>query len=168
MIYSMTAFSRIQHLHDGANLVCEMRSINHRYLEISTHLPESLRALEMPIRELIRQHLKRGKVECAVRYQSTPSAGNQLISINAELARELCRASDEVAAFLKNAAAVSPADILRFPGVIEAKESDTKKIQEEVFHLLEKAIEELLAAREGTIEAIIFAAHEPIQKNWQK
>lgn len=147
MIYSMTAFSRVQNTGDFGNLVCEMRSINHRYLEISLHLPESLRVLEMPIREMIRQNLKRGKIECALRYQAISSTSQQLISINTELVRELCLASENIGTFLRNPGAVSPTDILRFPGVIEAQESDTKKLQEDVFHLLEKTIHELIAAR---------------------
>ena len=76
MIYSMTAFSRVQSQGEWGNLTCEMRSINHRYLEISLHLPETLRVFEMPMRELIRKQIKRGKIECAMRYQSSPSAEN--------------------------------------------------------------------------------------------
>lgn len=148
MIYSMTAFSRIQSQGEWGNLVCEMRSINHRYLEIGVHMPEALRVLEMPIREMIKQHLKRGKVECAIRYQQgSASSDHASVSINATLAKELCLAAEKVAAFLKHAGPVSPSDILRFPGVMETKEADVKKLQEEVFLLLEKTIEDLLAAR---------------------
>lgn len=146
MIYSMTAFSRVQSQGEWGNLVCEIRSINHRYLEISIHLPEVLRVFEMPMRELVRQHVKRGKIECVMRYQPG-SSGNQLVSINDSLARELCVACDNIGGFLKNPGAVSAADILRFPGVLENKESDISKLQEQVFHLFEKTVNDLLAAR---------------------
>jgi len=146
MIYSMTAFTRVQSKGEWGSLVCEMRSINHRYLEMSVHTPENLRVLEVPMRELIREQLKRGKVECVLRYQ--PSSSNHaLLSINTELANELSHVSETIAALLKNPGPVSPLDILRFPGVLESKEVDIKKLQDEVFHLLALALKDLLAAR---------------------
>lgn len=146
MIYSMTAFARAHHQGASGNLVCEIRSINHRYLEISLHLPEVLRVLEMPIRERIRQFIKRGKIECVIRYQ--PNQGTEgLVTINSVLAHELCKASEKIVTFLQNPAAVCPTDILRFPGVLETKEADLGKLQNEVFHLLEKNLKELVEVR---------------------
>ena len=58
MIYSMTAFSRMQSQGDWGSLVCEIRSINHRYLEMGFHLPDAIRVLEMPIREQIKEQIK--------------------------------------------------------------------------------------------------------------
>lgn len=142
----MTAFSRIQSQGEWGSLVCEMRSINHRYLEISIHTPEAIRILEAPIRELIKKNIQRGKIECAIRYQSGSAASSSL-SINTVLAKELSQASETIAALLKNAGPVSPLDILRFPGVLESQESDAKKLQTEVFHLLDLALKDLLAAR---------------------
>ena len=75
MIYSMTAFAREHNQGKSGMLVCEIRSINHRYLEISMYLPEVLRALEMPLRECVRDHVKRGKIECGIKYQSNPNSG---------------------------------------------------------------------------------------------
>src|SRR5438445_5003286 len=100
MIHSMTAFSRIQTQGEWGSLVCELRSINHRYLEISTHTSEALRTLETPIRELIRQQVKRGKIECTLRYQS--GAAGTSFSINADLAKELCKASETITEMLLN------------------------------------------------------------------
>lgn len=171
MIYSMTAFSRVQSQGEWGNLVCEMRSINHRYLEISLHLPEALRVLEMPIRELMRQHLKRGKIECAIRYQAAASSSQHLVSINANLARELCQAAETIGEFLRKPGEISPADILRFPGVMETPESDTKKFQEEVMHLMEKSIKDLLEARarEGEeLTQIFFQRMDLIQSELAK
>jgi uncharacterized protein (TIGR00255 family) len=147
MIYSMTAFSRVQSQGEWGSLTCEMRSINHRYLEIGLHLPEALRVLEMPLREMIRKRIQRGKIECAIRYQSGGSAETALVSLNTALAKALCEAGETISSFMKTSAPVSPADILRFPGVLDTREADVKKIQDEVFQLLEKTIEDLLAAR---------------------
>jgi len=142
----MTAFTRVHHQGEWGNLVCEMRSINHRYLEIGIHLPDVLRVLEMPMRELIRQQLKRGKVECAIRFQPAHTEDSSL-SINTQLAKELCSASQKIADFLPQAAAINPTEILRFPGVLATQEADVKKLQEEVFYVLNIAIKDLITAR---------------------
>jgi uncharacterized protein (TIGR00255 family) len=147
MIYSMTAFSRVQSQGEWGNLACEMRSINHRYLEVSLHVSDSLRVLEAPMRELIRKLIKRGKIECVMRYQPSPTSDHALVSINTTLAKALCQASDTIASFMINPGPVTPSDILRMPGVLQTEDSDVKKLQEEVLQLLEKSIEDLLAAR---------------------
>lgn len=148
MIHSMTAFSRTHSQGGWGNFVCEMRSINHRFLEISLHLPEVLRVLEMPMRERIRQFIKRGKIECSIRYQPSLGSNTSLISVNTTLAKELCQASEKIASFLKEPSSIHPTDILRFPGVLETKEADLGALQQEVFDLLEKTLNDLIAARE--------------------
>ena len=75
MIQSMTAFSRAQGQGTWGTGVCELRSINHRYLELVVRLPETLHALEAAMRECIRDYIKRGKIECHVRYQPGDIAG---------------------------------------------------------------------------------------------
>src|SRR5579864_3256094 len=100
MIYSMTAFTRVQSQGDWGSLVCEMRSINHRYLEVGIHVPDVLRVIEMPMRELIRNHIKRGKIECVMRYQPTQAVDTSLFAVNTVLAQELCKASEKIATFL--------------------------------------------------------------------
>ncbi len=147
MIYSMTAFARAQNQGSWGSLICEIRSINHRYLEMSLHLPEALRALEMLIRERIRQHIKRGKVECVIRYQLNAGSEGLLFSINTTLAQELCRASEQIATFLQNPTPAYTTDILRFPGVLETKEADLSQLQHELFQLVDKALNDLVDAR---------------------
>lgn len=147
MIHSMTAFARTEVQGDWGNLVCEMRSINHRYLELSLHLPDVLRVLEMPVRERIRQFLKRGKIECAIRYQLTSGSEESVVSIDSRLARALCQASEKIASFLNVPAPVCPTDILRFPGVMETKGADVSALQDQVFNLVENALKDLVAAR---------------------
>lgn len=148
MIYSMTAFARNQNQGDWGSLVCEIRSINHRYLEASLHLPDVLRVLEMPIRESIREHLKRGKIECSFRYQLSPKSADAMFTVNTILAKELCRASEEIADFLKDkSGSIHPTDIMRFPGVLETKEADLAALQKEVLGLLEKSLKDLVVVR---------------------
>lgn len=144
MIYSMTAFARGQIQEPSGSFICEIRSINHRYLEISVYLPDALRSLEMPIRDVIRKFVKRGKVEVYIRYQAIDGA---LFSLNEQLAQELCRISEKIASFLPNPAPMNPTEILRFPGLLEPPGVDFELIQDIALKLVEKTLKDLLAAR---------------------
>ncbi|HIE55463.1 MAG TPA: hypothetical protein EYP90_09830, partial [Chromatiaceae bacterium] len=66
MIRSMTAFARAEHQNERGELVWELRSVNHRYLEIHPRLPEELRGLETGVRERIGACIGRGKVEAVL------------------------------------------------------------------------------------------------------
>lgn len=147
MIHSMTAFAREQVQGDSGLLTCEMRSINHRYLELNLYLSESLRVFEAPIRDLIRKHIKRGKIECSIRHRSSHENDSGFL-INQPLVNALSRASDEIAGYLKNPAPVSIMEILRYPGVLEANEVDAGSLQKTVLSLVEDTIKDLLLARE--------------------
>lgn len=147
MIHSMTAFAREQSEGPWGTLTCEMRSINHRYLEVGLHLSEALRAFEGHIRDMIRKAVKRGKVECSIRYR--PSAdGKGGFVVNQGLVNELASISEDITVALINPVPVSVGDILRFPGVIEAKEADQSMLQTETLRLLELTLKDLLAARQ--------------------
>lgn len=147
MIHSMTAFAREQSQGEFGTLTCEIRSINHRYQEISLHLSESLRTFEAPVRELIRNTIKRGKLECSIRYRPTIAGDNSFL-VNKPLVEALARASAEITGTLENPAPVSAADILRYPGVLEPKETDTSTLQQAVLSLVKATLNDLLAARE--------------------
>lgn len=147
MIYSMTAFARGQEQGEWGSLVCEIRSINHRYLEASLYLPEALRALEMPLRDVIREQIKRGKIECSLRYQHA-TAPEHTVTINAPLAQALCHASEKIASYMQQAAPVYPTDILRFPGVIETRETDLNALQKHVLHTVKKTLQDLVSVRQ--------------------
>ena len=81
MVASMTAFARLEDSGEWGHAVWEIRTVNHRYLDISIRLPEELRALETSVREQVSIKLKRGKVECNLRYDADSAVGD--ISINA-------------------------------------------------------------------------------------
>ena len=84
MIRSMTAFSRVAATDEQSELVWELRSVNHRYLETHFRLPEEMRVLEPLVRERLARRLGRGKVDCALRFKSTGTVGqlqiNQLLA----------------------------------------------------------------------------------------
>ena len=74
MIRSMTAFAGSEAPATGGTLSCELRAVNHRYLELSVRLPEELRAVESSFRERVAQKVSRGKIDLSFRYR--PSVGN--------------------------------------------------------------------------------------------
>ena len=152
MIQSMTAFARAQGQGEWGTAVCELRSINHRYLELIIRLPENLHELEGPMREVVRDYIKRGKIECHLRYQPGDTAGSD-ITINKHLAEQLCRANETIANILSQTARtevapINPMDILHWPGILQIAEVDLEKIQDEVLKLLEKGLKDLVEARE--------------------
>ena len=87
MIASMTGFARRELTGTFGTLTCELRSVNHRYLEPGFRLPEELRPLESELRQQLSKHLKRGKVDCTVHLRSAQAAERELRIDSATLAR---------------------------------------------------------------------------------
>ncbi|CAK0749902.1 UPF0701 family protein YicC [Gammaproteobacteria bacterium] len=146
MLRSMTAFARKVAPERGGELVWELRCVNQRFLEQIVRLPEELRVLEPRIREQIAARLRRGKVECLLRWCPTKGGGD--FALNQPLAEQLVRLSHQVDTLLSNAAPVSSLEILRWPGVIQAQEVDLGAIQQDVLVALEAALDELVDTRE--------------------
>ena len=146
MIYSMTGFARAHSQGAWGSAICEIRSINHRYLEMSVYLPEALQALETAVRDCLKQGVKRGKVECRVRYQPSELSQTDLL-VNTDLVKQLANASETVSTLCINLAPASTTDILHWPGVLKMAEADVGGIQTEIVALAEKALHDLLAAR---------------------
>lgn len=146
MILSMTAFSRGQSQGEWGNLICEIRSINHRFIEIGVHLPEILRPLEMQVREVVRKYLKRGKIELNLRYQAS-SNQQGLITLNTSLAKEVISACEVLTSLLANPAPIQPTDLLRFPGIIETQQTNFQILETQVLPLVTATIKDLMSAR---------------------
>ncbi len=153
MILSMTGFSRMESQHDWGALALELRSVNHRYLEISLRLPEECRSLEQSLREQIARQLARGKVDCSLRLQRTISTAGE-INIDTELATQLGHASREIDGLLYNPAPISSLEILRWPGVLQSPALDLDAINKAALDLLNGAIEELITSRSREGEKI--------------
>lgn len=146
MIQSMTAFARAQGQGKWGSAVCEIRSINHRYLELGVRLPDTLHELEVLMRERLRHYIRRGKIECHLRFQPGDVAGAE-ITINNHLAQELCKANDVIAKMLSQPAPTNTMDVIRWPGILQIAEVDLETIQDEILKLLEKALQELVEVR---------------------
>ncbi|MFO0043661.1 MAG: YicC/YloC family endoribonuclease [Pseudomonadota bacterium] len=147
MIRSMTAFAAREAQTPHGVLAWELRSVNHRYLEISLRLPDDLRALEPRLRERIAQHIARGKVDVALRLRGAPAAavGRRL---DAALARDLGRLSRELAGHLPDLAPGTRIEALAWPGLIVAPERDLEALHDAAATAFERALDEFVAARE--------------------
>lgn len=150
MIHSMTAFARREGETPWGVLTWELRTVNHRYLEISPRLPEDLRVLETAARERINNLLQRGKVDCQLRLQ-TVSRQSGDFALDHELIGRLTAAAAEVDAQLQRPAPLSALEVLRWPGVIQSSQPDHEQLAAAALQILDEALAELQAtrAREG-------------------
>ncbi|ASJ70468.1 YicC/YloC family endoribonuclease [Granulosicoccus antarcticus] len=117
MLRSMTAFGRSTLSIDGGELLCEIRSLNHRYLDISIRLPETLRAVESEVRERLTKSVHRGKIELSLRVNEvSDSTGG--ITINTALLAELAQAAGQVEGLTSASCIVDSVRLLQWPGVL--------------------------------------------------
>lgn len=145
----MTAFADGEISIDNLTLLCELRSVNHRYADISLKLPDRLRFAEVDARRLIGEKLKRGKIECALSYKK--QTGSQHFNVNLLTVQNLLAATYEIESLMSNPQAFSALDILAFPGVQQEAETSKEILREKIIVLLDETLDKLLAtrAREG-------------------
>jgi uncharacterized protein (TIGR00255 family) len=151
MIRSMTGFARRERQGPWGTLTCELRSVNHRYLELSLRLPDDLRGLENDARQLLSANLRRGKVDAGVYLKGAP-AGAASLEINRAVVEQVVAGAAEVSAIAGSAAgALNPLDVLRWPGVIRDAERDVTPIATAAVELLKETAADLndARAREG-------------------
>ncbi|UCE89582.1 MAG: YicC family protein, partial [Pseudomonadota bacterium] len=147
MIRSMTAFARQERSGPWGSLTLEVRSVNHRYLELAPRIPDELRVLEPQIRERLGARLGRGKVDLYLRYRS-PESAEAGFTVNKDLAKHIAQASREVDGLLYNPAPISSLDVMRWPGVLQTPEADLEQLRSETLELLDEAIADLVTVRE--------------------
>jgi len=145
MMYSMTAFSRAATDAHGRHLVWELKSVNHRFLETQFRLPDALRSIEHPLRDLARKHLKRGKVDCTLRLEHLDR--NNGITINRAVLQQLLAAVEQVRRDAPDIGAVSPMELMRWPGVLDDTPTDDALLEQTAKELFEQALTDLISAR---------------------
>jgi uncharacterized protein (TIGR00255 family) len=147
-ISSMTGFAAVSGEVPGGRLALELKSVNHRYLEFQTRMPEDLRSLEHLMRELVAAKLTRGKVDCRVTF--TPVATRESLAPNEAALAALAELQDSIKVRFP-ARELSVWEIMHAPGVMAAEALGTDEAREKLLALLRQAIEELNAtrAREG-------------------
>jgi len=144
MINSMTAFGQAEARGNWGNAVLEIRTVNHRYLDINVRLPDELRMLEPVIREMVRKNINRGKVDCTLRF-SPDDRGVPDLPVNLELAGKLIESARGLP--IADPARLNPVDILRWPGVISREPPDVAVLDGPVRELLGKALASVVETR---------------------
>ncbi|OTQ29237.1 YicC/YloC family endoribonuclease [Gilliamella apicola] len=153
MISSMTAYARKEINQSWGTASWELRSVNQRYLETYIRMPEQFRTLEPIIRERLRGRLTRGKIECNLRFELDPASQHQELSLNQDLAKQVLSAVNWIQTEYKSGD-VNPIDVLRWPGVLSAKEQNLDAISQEILASLDEAINELIVVREREGEVL--------------
>ncbi|MDO4998349.1 MAG: YicC/YloC family endoribonuclease [Neisseria sp.] len=146
-IHSMTGFANAAADCGSKRINVEIRSVNHRFLDVQFKMPEDLRYLEPTLREAIAKDTLRGKVECKVQVQTAENASSEL-HINQDLADELANLSKKLRAKHRDLAKLSVAELLRFPGVLVSQAEDEEAFAKTVQKLLNKALADFVAARQ--------------------
>ena len=147
MIRSMTAYASAEADSPLGRLTLELRTVNHRYLEVSLRLPEELRAFEGALRERIAQRLARGKVDVALRLRSGSGSGARALRLNEAYLRQLADSALHLSGRFPELS-VEFTELLRLPGVVEQVEPDQQELGSALLVLADRALTELGVARE--------------------
>jgi len=145
MIYSMTAFARQEIQESWGQLCWELRSVNHRYLDISIRLADEFRPLEGVIREYLQQRLRRGKIEIILYFQPSQEAK---LTINVTLVQQLWELVKTLPAITGGLSPPTALDWLRWPGVLETSILASEQIRATIWQHFEMAVNQLMVQRE--------------------
>jgi uncharacterized protein (TIGR00255 family) len=151
MIVSMTGFARREAVGPFGTLVCEVRSVNHRFLECGFRLPDELRAAESELRQIATRELKRGKVDCTITFRPAKGA-EQALDIDPQALNRVLTQLREMSASIPDRSTVNLVDVLRWPGVVREESIGSEELIAAAKALFTDAVTELVAARtrEGT------------------
>jgi uncharacterized protein (TIGR00255 family) len=159
MIRSMTAYAIAERATDGGTLACEVRAVNHRFLELGLRLPEELRVLEPALRERISARIARGKLDFSLRLRSPEGEG--AIRVNQELITQLAAVAKELDAHFPQLRAEF-VDLLQYPGVLQSKSVDAEALQAHAMALLDTLLDQFIAGREREGEKLAAAISERV------
>jgi uncharacterized protein (TIGR00255 family) len=145
MIASMTGFARREISGPWGTLVCELRSVNHRFLEAGFRLPDELRSAEGELRQHLTREVRRGKVDCSISYRRAQISEAGLEVDSQALERLLARLKDIGRSF--PAPTVNLIDVLRWPGVLKEDSAAGEELTVATKALFGSTLEDLVAAR---------------------
>jgi len=157
MIFSMTGYASLEQEVGHGVLVLELRSVNHRYLELQLKLDDNVRMFEPQVRELIGQRLKRGKVECRISLAQRDTEQRQ-VQLDDTVLQQLAQMMVSVQRHFPESRPLSVADILRWPGVVSGEGIDHEALSIAIRESLMKLVQQMTEARarEGAkLKAII-------------
>ena len=140
MPLSMTGFARSEIKTSWGAVCCELKSVNHRYLDTTFRLPDNLRELEPDLRRQIKESVSRGKLECSIQPQVS-SLAQTGEGFNREAAESLSRAAEGISQMLDNPAPINPLEILKMPGVIADAKISTEELHAGALTALTNALD---------------------------
>ncbi len=146
MANSMTGFATDESVAGSYRLVWEVRSVNHRYLDVSLRLPEEFRALEPRCRELIGAALGRGKVDCSLKLTTVENAG-VTAELNAGVLEDLKELEHQIHQKFSDARQLAVGEIMRWPGALEERGAELAELAEPAGESLSRALVSLGNAR---------------------
>ncbi len=147
MIRSMTAFAGNETEIGDLTISCELRSVNHRYCDISLRLPDRLRFAEADLRSAIAAKINRGKVECSLSYKKQAKNG-QNFTINTDAVATLLAAAAGIERQMLGPLSFSALDVLAFPGIQQEPDIDKEQLNLSIATLVNQSLLQLLEARE--------------------
>jgi len=153
MLHSMTGFARQIMESTAGSLACELRAVNHRYLDTQFRLPDELRPKEIELRKQLSAALKRGKVECSLNFRRATGDDSRL-AINEPLVRQLGAQLAEISSIMPEIQAANSIDVLRWPGVVLEPEIDAEPLFADAQRLLGDTLEALMKMRRSEGERI--------------
>lgn len=145
MIHSMTAFGRDRSQTASGGLVWELRTVNHRYLDISLRLPEDLRQIETDVRKRIASALGRGKVDGILKFQR--DAGASEINVDSPVVERLMAAAATIRKLAGDIPPINTTDVLQWPGVMTSPALDVSSLATDALAGLDRALVELVETR---------------------
>ena len=166
MIYSMTGYAVAARELDNAALNLELRSVNHRYLDIQFRLPDELRLIEPALRETITARINRGKIECRISFAATP--GGKRAELDETVLRQVVALDARVREAMPATRSMTAGDVLRWPGILGTETLDLDELRTVCQSLLEQVLEEftLTRGREGAkLEAILLERAEAVEQH---
>jgi len=143
----MTAFASGEIEVDNLTVNCELRSVNHRYCDVSLKLPERLRFSEADIRSAMTSLLKRGKIECSLSYKKQKNQ-QQVISINGDAVKALLKATSQIEDLMHTGRPFTAFDVLSYPGIQQEAETNKEALLQGLNTLLDNTLKQLILARE--------------------
>ncbi len=147
MTASMTAFARQEMQLQWGSLTWELRSVNHRYLELQFRLPEHLRELEPKLRNLLRNKLSRGKVECSLVFRANDQTSSDQLMLNMKLLNELKSVIGQIDQQVPQVIAPSALELMRWPGLLQSEKIPYDEVKEHALSSFELALDQLITMR---------------------
>jgi uncharacterized protein (TIGR00255 family) len=143
----MTGFARREQQFPWGMLAWELRTVNHRFLELGCRLPEEFRGAEADFRQAIAARVRRGKVECALHFRA--AVPSHSLEVDAALLAAVAQRAQQIAALAGGAARIAVMDVLRWPGVVRDAARDSGPMIEAAQALLAETLGDLERSRDS-------------------